>query len=78
MANGLIDSVGITIHAKDGQIKEIALEEWQVGVICQMLGLSVHLPDLNDYEMSSKNIVDERMALYYSAIKNLHSKNEDS
>ena len=72
MEKGIVSSVGLTIHAKDGRIKEIPLENWQVEVIAQMLGLCVNLPDLDDYVMSSKESVNERMALYYSAMKSIN------
>lgn len=71
----IIERVGLTLHSVDGKIKEIPLEEWQVGVICQILGLSVKLPSLDDYEMSSKDRVNECMEIYNNAIRSMVSKN---
>ncbi len=70
----VIESVGLTIHGVDGRIKEIPLELWQVDTICQILGLMVRVPDLDDYEMSPKERVAERMELYNNAIKNMNSE----
>ena len=72
-----IQSVGLTLHSVDGQMKEIPLEIWQVDIICQILGLSVRLPDLDDYEMASKDSVNERMEIYNNAIKSMISKNRE-
>lgn len=52
----VIESVGLTLHSVDGRIKEIPLEIWQVDVICQMLGLSVGLPDLDTCTMADRDI----------------------
>lgn len=71
----IIESVGLTLHSADGQMKEIPLEIWQVDIICQILGLIVRLPDLDDYEMSSKDTVNERMEIYNNAIRSMISKN---
>lgn len=57
----VIESVGLTLHGLDGQRKEIPLEVWQVEIICQILGLTVKVPDLDDYEMSPRDRVAERM-----------------
>lgn len=73
----VIESVGLTIHGVDGQTKEIPLELWQVDTICQILGLMVKVPDLDDYEMSPKERVAERMELYNNAIKNMISQNRE-
>ena len=73
----IIESVGLTLHSVDGQIKEIPLEIWQVDIICQILGLSVRLPNLDDYEMASKDSVNERMEIYNTAIKSMVSKNRE-
>ncbi len=72
----VIKSVELTIYANDGRTKRIPLEVWQVGIISQMLGLQVKFPDL-DYEMSGKDRVDERMAVYIKAVKTLCSENPD-
>ena len=37
-----------------------------------MLGLQVKLPDLDDYEMSSRESYEERMALFKAAIKEMN------
>ena len=73
----IIESVGLTLHSVDGQIKEIPLEIWQVDIICQILGLSVRFPNLDDYEMASKDSVNERMEIYNNAIKSMISKNRE-
>lgn len=73
----MIESVGLTIHSVDGRMKEIPLEIWQVGVISQILGLIVRLPDWDDYEMSPKERVDERMEIYYNAIRDIASKKRE-
>lgn len=72
-----IQSVGLTLHSVDGQMKEIPLETWQVDIICKMLGLIVRLPNWDDYEMASKDSVNERMEIYYNAIRSIHSKNRE-
>ena len=72
-----IESVGLTIRAKDGQVKEIPLEVWQVDIIYQMLGLSVNLSDLNDYKMLPKENVDEYMAVYHDALKKIATANRN-
>ena len=72
----VIESVGLTLHGVDGQRKEIPLEVWQVEIICQILGLTVKVPDLDDYEMSPKDRVAERMELY-NAMKELVSQNRE-
>ena len=64
----VIESVGLTLHGLDGQRKEIPLEVWQVEIICQILGLTVKVPDLDDYEMSPRDRVAERMELYNNAM----------
>lgn len=73
----VIESVGLTLHGVDGQRKEIPLELWQVDVICQILGLMVKVPDLDNYQMSPEDIVNERMELYNNAIKDLVSQNRE-
>lgn len=73
----VIESVGLTLHGVDGQRKEIPLEVWQVEIICQILGLTVKVPDLDDYEMSPKDRVAERMELYHNAMKELVSPNRE-
>lgn len=72
-----IESVGLTIRAKDGQVKEIPLEVWQVDIICQMLGLQVNLSDLNNYKMASKENVDEYMAVYHDAVRKIAAANRE-
>jgi hypothetical protein len=67
----VIESIGLTLHGVDGKIKEIPLELWQVDIICQILGLTVKIPDLDNYEMSPKDRVMERMELYKKSIKNI-------
>ena len=67
----VIESIGLTLHGVDGKIKEIPLELWQVDIICQILGLTVKIPDLDNYEMSPKDRVMERMDLYKKSIKNI-------
>ena len=73
----VIESVGSTLHGPDGQRKEIPLEVWQVEIICQILGLTVKVPDLDDYEMSPRDRVAERMELYNNAMKELVSQNRE-
>lgn len=64
-----IESVNLTIRAEHGEHLEIPLEVWQVDVISQMLVLSVDPSNLAEYKMATKESVDERMAMYYEAIK---------
>ena len=71
----VIESVGLTLHGLDGQRKEIPLEVWQVEIICQILGLTVKVPDLD--EMSPRDRVAERMELYNNAMKELVSQNRE-
>ena len=73
----VIESVGLTLHGVDGRRKEIPLEVWQVEIICQILGLTVKVPDLDDYEMSPRDRVAERMELYNNAMKELVSQNRE-
>ena len=56
---------------------QFPLEIWQVDAICQILGLSVNLSDLNRYEMSSKDRVIKRMEIYNNSIKSMISKNRE-
>lgn len=64
-----VKQVALVIHMEDGRSKEISLEVWQVDIVAQMLGLRVNLSDLDDYKMSSKANVEERMKRYYTALK---------
>lgn len=73
----VIESVGLTLHSVNGQTKEIPLELWQVDIICQILGLTVRVPDLDDYEMSPEDRVIERMEIYNNAIKDMISQNRE-
>ncbi|MDE6924519.1 MAG: hypothetical protein K2O97_05915 [Acetatifactor sp.] len=73
----VIESVGLTLHSVNGQMKEIPLELWQVDIICQILGLTVRVPDLDDYEMSPEDRVIERMEIYNNAIKDMISQNRE-
>ena len=73
----IVENVGLTLHSVDGQIKEIPLEIWQVDIICQILGLNIKIPNLDDYEMASKDSVNERMEIYNKAIKSIVSKNRE-
>ncbi len=73
----IIESVGLTLHSVDGKIKEIPLEIWQVDIICRILGLIVRFPNLDDYEMLSKDRVDEYMKIYNNAIKSMNLKNRE-
>ncbi|MDE7252072.1 MAG: hypothetical protein K2O32_03940 [Acetatifactor sp.] len=72
----MVESVGLTIHCMDGRMKEIPLEIWQVNIICQILGIIVRLPNLDDYEMASEDSVNERMEIYYNAIKSMAEREE--
>lgn len=65
----IVKSVALAISTNEGKIKEIPLETWQVDVISEMLGLCIRLPDLDDYQMSARARVDERMAVYHKALK---------
>ena len=71
-----IESVSLTIISHSGKQLEIPLEVWQVDVISRMLGLCVDTKSLSDYKMASKDTVDERMEIYYKAIKEMASKSE--
>lgn len=73
-AENKIKSVKLVIDAVDGQSIEIPMEGWQVGVISQIIGLSVDLSLSGKYAMSSKESVDERMAIYNNALKQLYEK----
>lgn len=73
-AENKIKSVKLVIDAVDGQSIEIPMEVWQVGVISQIIGLSVDLSLSGKYAMSSKESVDERMAIYNNALKQLYEK----
>lgn len=73
----VIESVGLTLHSVNGQMKEIPLELWQVDIICKILGLIVRVPDLDDYEMSPEDRVIERMEIYNNAIKDMISQNRE-
>ena len=64
-----IESVNLTIRTEHGECLEIPLEVWQVDAISQMLGLSVDTSNLREYKMATKESVNERMAMYYKAIK---------
>lgn len=66
-----IKSVNLSIYAHDGRRMEIPLEEWQVGVITQILGLSADLSLSGQYELSGRKIVEDRMAIYNNAIRQL-------
>lgn len=77
MKKEIVDSVGLAIRTADGRHKEIPLEVWQAEVLCQILGLNIHLPDLDDYELSGKAVVMERMELYYDAVRQLHHQQRD-
>ena len=71
-----IESVSLTIISHSGKQLEIPLEVWQVDVISRMLGLCVYTKSLSDYKMAGKDTVDERMEIYYKAIKEMASKSE--
>lgn len=73
-AENKIKSVKLVIDAVDGQSMEIPMEGWQVGVISQIIGLSVDLSLSGKHAMSSKESVDERMAIYNNALKQLYEK----
>ena len=67
----IIESVSLTIKAHSGKRLEIPLEVWQVDILSKMLGLSVDTTSLASYKMASKETVDERMEIYYKAIKKM-------
>ena len=71
-----IESVSLTIISHSGKQLEIPLEVWQVDVISRMLWLCVDTKSLSDYKMAGKDTVDERMEIYYKAIKEMASKSE--
>ena len=71
-----IESVSLTIISHSGKQLEIPLEVWQVDVISRMLGLCVDTKSLSDYKKAGKDTVDERMEIYYKAIKEMASKSE--
>lgn len=72
-----VESVGLVIHTKDHRSKEIPLEPWQLEVFTLILGLSVKLPDLDDYVMSSREVYEENMALYKEAVRDRNKKMRD-
>ena len=51
---------------------EIPLAVWQVDAVREMLGLCVDTSTLDTYRMRSKERVDENMAIYHRAVKELH------
>lgn len=55
-----ISGVGLTIHTKYGESREIPLEVWQVGAICDWIGLQVKICD--DYSDMSEEKIREQCA----------------
>lgn len=72
---GNIKSVSLIIRTNDNRDKEIPLEIWQVDAIARIIGLGINLSDLDEYKVSNKEIVEERMMIYNDAIRMLHDKN---
>lgn len=72
-----IKCVTLAIYAHDGRELEIPLEVWQVGIICEMLGLCVDTNNMDTYQMRSKELVDETMEMYHEAIRKLHREMSD-
>lgn len=70
--NNEIKSVTLKVNANNDESLEIPLEVWQVEVIARMLGLTVKMPLDGTYEMASKDIVDEKMSIYYNACRKKH------
>lgn len=68
----IIDSVSIVIRTVDNREKEIPLEVWQVDAIALTLGLQVDLHNLDNVQMSSKEALEERWALYEEAVRNIN------
>lgn len=64
----------LLLRMADGEQREIPLEIWQVDVLCQILGLSVSAADPADCRMSGRAVVEERMALYREAVRELHRR----
>ena len=73
-----IQSVALTIYAKDGRKLEIPLEMWHVTAVCEMLGLQVDTINLDSYSMRNKEQIDEIMEMHYYARKNWYSKKQDT
>lgn len=73
-----IQSVTLEICAKDGRKLEIPLEVWQVGIVCEILGLCVDTTNLDSYRMRRKEEIDEIRKMYYQILKNLHSEERDN
>ena len=71
--NNEISSVTLKVNTNNGESLEIPLEVWQVDAIARMLGLMVKIPLDGTYRMASKDIVEEKMSIYYDACK---KKNE--
>ena len=72
-----IQSVKLVIETHGGKKLEIPLAVWQVDVVCEMLGLCVDASTLDTYRMRSKGRVDENMAIYHRAIKELQETLEN-
>lgn len=73
-----IKSVALVIDACDGKKLEIPLEVWQVEVVCEMLGLSVDINNLESYRMRSKERVTEDMDMYHQIMRELFNKTRDN
>lgn len=67
-----IQSVKLVLETHGGKKLAIPLAVWQVDVVREMLGLCVDTSTLDTYRMRSKERVDENMAVYHRAVKELH------
>lgn len=66
-----VESVGIVVKMKDGRSKTYPLEIWQVGVLTEILGFQVKVPDLDDYRMSDEKVVSAKMDVFRKAAEKL-------
>lgn len=71
------EGVSLLLHLSDGSRQEIPLEAWQVDVLCQLLGVQVSAEAPAEYRLACREAVEERMALYWEAIRGLHRQRRD-
>lgn len=71
------ESVELLLHLSDGTRQEIPLAVWQVEAVAQLLGLQVSTEVPAEYQLASREAVEERMALYWEAVRKLHRQNRD-
>ena len=72
-----IQSVKLVVETHGGKRLEIPLAVWQVDAVREMLGLCVDSNTLDTYRMRSRERVDENMAIYHRAVKDLQEALEN-